>query len=324
MIGFDSFQNEAINGFAKHLNYQAFDHRIIEISSKFSLFTLTVKIVMIPRFSLKKIFSKIQTMPETVPTFRRKITTFSTAVICALFVIGCGTTKWSDTTRTGTEQLLISNAIDNAVGKIDFTPIGDKRVFLKTDAINEATDYKYLGMALRQQMAACGSVICDTEEDADYIVEVRTGAIGTDRDDMLIGIPALTIPSIPGSGLSASTIPEIPFAKRTKQRGIAKIALFAYNRHTGRPVWASGNNQSESQARNFWFAGMGPLTRGTIYDETTFAGHSVPEFMESKKDRRLKSFADRPAVYRELPDESRLKERSQTEKTATTPTPLYQ
>jgi len=263
-------------------------------------------------------------MTETRTTFRQKTVMLLTAVFYALFVAGCGTTKWSDTTRTGTEQLLISNAIDNAVGKIDFTPVGDKRVFLKTDAIIEATDHKYLGMALRQQMAASGSVICNTEEDADYIVEVRVGAIGTDRDDMLIGIPALTIPSIPGSGFSAGTIPEIPFAKRTKQRGVAKIALFAYNKHTGRPIWASGNNQSESQVRNFWFAGMGPLTRGTIYDETTFAGHAVPEFMENTTDRRLKSFADRPAIYRELPDEPRLKNEKTEKKTASTPIPLYQ
>ncbi|MDR2704582.1 MAG: hypothetical protein LBC02_02270, partial [Planctomycetaceae bacterium] len=151
----------------------------------------------------------------------------------------------------------------------------------------------------------------DKEEDADYIVEIRVGAIGTDRDDMLIGIPAFTIPSIPGTTSSANTIPEIPFIKRTKQRGVAKIALFAYNKHTGRPLWASGNNQSESQARNLWFAGTGPLTRGTIYDETTFAGHPVPEFMGSKKDRYLKSFADRSIVFRELPNDPALKNRSE-------------
>jgi hypothetical protein len=166
-------------------------------------------------------------------------------------------------------------------------------------------------MALRQQIAASGGVICDKEENADYVVEVRVGAIGTDRDDMLIGIPALTVPSLPGISLSSNTIPEIPFIKRTKQRGVAKIALFAYNRHTGRPLWASGNNQSESQARNLWFAGTGPLTRGTIYDETTFAGHPVPEFLGSKKDRYLKSFADRSIVFREWANEPSLRDHAE-------------
>ncbi|MDR2757120.1 MAG: hypothetical protein LBC20_15595 [Planctomycetaceae bacterium] len=249
------------------------------------------------------------TQLKTISQPKNKIIILFT--VCVLLAGGCGTTKWSDTNRTGTEQLLISNAIDNAVGKIDFTPIGNKYVFLNTDAINDTTDYKYLAMALRQQMAANGAVICDKEEESDYIVEIRVGAIGTDRDDMLIGIPALTFPSIPGTNFTASTIPEIPFIKRTKQRGVAKIALFAYNKHTGRPLWASGNKQSESQARNLWFAGTGPLTRGTIYDETTFAGHtvSVPEFLENKKDRYLKSFADRDMIFNELPNEPFLNDR---------------
>jgi hypothetical protein len=259
-------------------------------------------------------------MTESKTTSRKNIGTIVIIAVCVLLMSGCGTTKWSDTTRTGTEQLLISNAIDNAVGKIDFSPISNKQVFLKTDAINEATDHKYLAMALRQQMAAGGGIICNKEEDADYIVEIRAGAIGTDRDDMLIGIPALTVPSLPGLTASSNTIPEIPFIKRTKQRGIAKIALFAYNRHTGRPLWASGNNQSESQARNLWFAGTGPLTRGTIYDETTFAGHSIPEFLGSKRDRYHKSFADRSIVFHEPTDEPSLQDYnektiSQTDKT---------
>jgi hypothetical protein len=57
---------------------------------------------------------------------------------------------------------------------------------------------------------------------------------------------------------------------------VAKVALFAYNKTTGQPVWASGNSQGESTARNLWFAGTGPLTRGTIYHETTFAGNPLP------------------------------------------------
>jgi hypothetical protein len=84
------------------------------------------------------------------------------------------------------------------------------------------------------------------------------------------------LPALPATSYSATTIPEIPIVKRTKQRGVAKIALFAYNKTTGQPVWLSGNNLGESSARNLWFAGTGPLTRGTIYHETTFAGNPLP------------------------------------------------
>ena len=151
-----------------------------------------------------------------------------------------------------------------------------KKCYLNTKAIAQTTDRDYLAMTIRQHMATAGAILADTEEEADYIVEVRAGAVGTDRDDLLVGIPATTLPALPNASYSATTIPEIPFVKRTKQRGVAKIALFAYNKTTGQPVWLSGNSQGESSASNLWFAGTGPLTRGTIYHETTFAGNPVP------------------------------------------------
>ena len=39
---------------------------------------------------------------------------------CCAMSAGCGTTKWSDTSRTATEQLLISDAMDRAVSRIGF------------------------------------------------------------------------------------------------------------------------------------------------------------------------------------------------------------
>jgi len=205
-------------------------------------------------------------------------------ITCALFAFGCGTTKWSDTSRTGTEQLLISNAIDRVVTKIDFMPMRNKKCFLSTTAISQTTDRDYLATTIRQYLAASGAILATSEADADYVIEVRAGAVGTDRDDLLIGIPATTLPTFPSNPYSATTIPELPFIKRTKQRGVAKIALFAYNRETGELVWASGNNVGESNAQNLWFAGTGPLTRGTIYSKMTFAGNTLPVWKASGTD----------------------------------------
>ena len=207
--------------------------------------------------------------------------------MCALFLVGCGTTKWSDTARTGTEQLLVSNAIDRVVANIDFSPMRHKKCFLNTTAIQQTTDRDYLGMTIRQYLVVAGAILVSNESEANYIVEVRAGAVGTDRDDVLVGIPATTLPSIPTMEYSMTSIPEIPIIKRTKQRGVAKIALFAYNRETGQPVWTSGNSQGESSARNLWFVGTGPLTRGTIYHETTFAGDSLPFRMGSNVDSKV-------------------------------------
>jgi hypothetical protein len=213
---------------------------------------------------------------------------------------GCGTTRWSDSSRTGTEQLLISSAIDAAVGKIDFSPMKDKRVFLITDAIEGITDQKYLTMSLRHRISASGSILCDSKDKTDYIIEVRAGAVGTDRDEMLVGVPSFTVPAFPGSAFSGS-IPEIPIVKRTKQRGVAKIAVFAYNSRTGLPVWASGNSQSESTTDNLWFAGTGPLTKGNIYEHATFAGNNAPT-IPWRRYKKEKTFADTAAVFDESPN----------------------
>jgi len=69
-----------------------------------------------------------------------------------------------------------------------------------------------------------------------------------------------------------SQIPEIPFVKKTDQRGVAKISMFAYNRKTGRPVWQSGAIPQDSRTRATWVFGAGPFQRGPIHQGMTFAG----------------------------------------------------
>ena len=233
-------------------------------------------------------------------------------VSCALLLTGCGTTRWSDTSRTGTEQLLISNAVDQAVGKINFTPLNGRKVFVENAAIEESTDSKYINTTIRQHLAVSGGILCDDKEDADYILEVRTGAVGTDRNDVLVGIPALTIPALPGSTYSSSQIPEIPFVKRTDQRAVVKVAVFAYNKTTGRPLWYSGNTQSESWAKALWVAGAGPITKGNIYDGANFSGSRVPELplvnLYGDIGTGVRPPADRPAFFKETTNKSIKKE----------------
>ncbi|MCL2304854.1 MAG: hypothetical protein FWC43_05870 [Planctomycetaceae bacterium] len=204
-------------------------------------------------------------------------------LICLVLLVcaGCGTTKWTDTSRTATEQLLISYAIDNAVEQINFSVLRGKKVFIKTDAIQAATDYQYLSTAIRQHISTSGGLLCDKLEDSEYIVELRAGAVGTDRNDLLYGVPAITIPSVAlnnaATAGAGSTFPEIPFVKKTDQRAVCKVAVFVYHRETGRPLWCSGNRQSESRAKAWWVFGAGPFTKGSIYKGTEFDGGKIPK-----------------------------------------------
>lgn len=193
----------------------------------------------------------------------------------AAILTGCGTTKWSDTRRTATEQLLISDAMDRAVSRLDFRAVAGKTVYLDSSPASGVTDSEYLTSALRQHMLASGCILKDKREEADYIVELRAGAIGTDRAELMIGVPATQLPeALPVPALPAA-LPEMTVAKRTEQRAVAKIAVFAYNRKTGRPVWQSGVVPAESKAKDIWVLGAGPFQRGTIYEGMKFAGDKI-------------------------------------------------
>lgn len=192
-----------------------------------------------------------------------------------LSLSACGTTKWSDTARTGTEQLLISHAIDHSVAQIDFSILANKKVYVNSEAIDKAVDYQYLKMTIRQCAAASGALLAEYPAEADYILEVRAGAVGTDRHDVLIGIPALSVPQLNGTAITSVQTPEVPFAKKTDQRAVVKVAIFAYDRKSGHPLWVSGNKQYESRAMAWWICGSGPFNKGHIYKEARFAGDKI-------------------------------------------------
>jgi len=107
-----------------------------------------------------------------------------------------------------------------------------------------------------------------------------------------------------------SAIPEIPFAKSTDQKGVAKIACFAYSNTTGQAVWQSGVYPVVCNAKDTWFLGTGPFQRGSIYDGTRFAGSRLmfsrrkrtpdpPKLLLSLAD--AKYFDDLPFVAPPLP-----------------------
>jgi hypothetical protein len=194
---------------------------------------------------------------------------------CALSLVGCGTTRSTDTSRTATEQLLISDAIDRAVQSVNVQSLAGQTVFLDDSRLGDVVDRNYLVSTLRQHLLANGCLLRDQKEMADFVVEARAGAIGTDRNDLLFGVPSMNVPQILPLQPVPAAIPEIPIAKRKDQRGIAKLAVFAYHRATGTPVWQSGLVHQESSSNDVWILGAGPFQRGTIHAGTEFAGKAL-------------------------------------------------
>ena len=203
-------------------------------------------------------------------------------ILCFTLILstlaGCGTSRWTDTSRTATEQLLISDAIDRAVSRVDFRALAGKTVFLDDTPIRGMTDSAYLSSTIRQHLLASGAILKENKAEAEYVLEVRAGAIGTDRHDVTYGIPAINIPTLippPVPGVP-NQLPEVPIAKKTHQRAVVKIAFFAYNRNTGRPVWQSGTIPVESDVRALWLLGAGPFVRSKTGNKLMVAGDVLP------------------------------------------------
>ncbi|MBP3960090.1 hypothetical protein J8F10_33105 [Gemmata sp. G18] len=198
-------------------------------------------------------------------------------LLLVALLAGCGTTKMTDSPRAATEMLLVSQAVDLAVAKIDFTPLSGQPVFLDTSPLEkDVVDKGYVISLVRQQLLAHGALVQEERTRAVFVVELHAGAVGTDRHSVMVGTPAVSLPSVV-PGLPTS-IPEIALAKKNDQRGVAKIGVFAYNRITGRAVWQSGTVEATSQVKDTWFFGAGPFTRGTIRQRTELAGEPLPTF----------------------------------------------
>jgi hypothetical protein len=188
---------------------------------------------------------------------------------------GCGTTRSTDTQRAASEMMLVSQAIDHAVGQLDFSALNGKTVFLDVQYLDGTVDRGYLVSSLRQHLLAHGALLQEDRQRALYVVEPRAGAVGTDRHSLLVGVPSMSLPPVvPGV---PTAIPEIGLIKRTDQKGIAKIAVFAYNRVTGRALWQSGLLEADSHLKDTWVFGAGPYSRGSILKEPRLAGEELPE-----------------------------------------------
>jgi len=201
------------------------------------------------------------------------------ATACAIMSPGCGTT----TNRSGTEQLLISDAVDNAVAKLDFHEMMGHKVFFDTSFMRSVQsdnfiNDEYVISAIRQQLAAAGALVQDSRRDADTIVEARVGAMGTDGHEITYGIPKTGGLSAAASVLSSSpvaSLPEISFAQTNSQAGVAKVIVFAYDKKTKEPIWQSGVAKAESNCSHTWVLGAGPFEKGSIYEGKRFAGKKI-------------------------------------------------
>jgi len=176
-------------------------------------------------------------------------------------MFGCSTAKTSDTARSSTEQLLVSNAVDQALDKVEFQTFNGYSIFLN-DAYVDCVDKPYVISSVRHRLLANGARLVDAQDKADVVVELRAGVVGTTSSTSFVGVPELALPGV-------VTLPEVRVWEKKSQTGTAKLGIVAYNAQTGEALGTGGMSLAKSDDSNWFLAGLGPFQEGSVRREVS-------------------------------------------------------
>jgi len=219
-----------------------------------------------------------------------------TTVVC---VTGCASTATSNTARTAKEQMLLSNAVDQSLDKVDFTPLYDQKVFLEEKYL-ECVDKPYVTASIRHRIMRAGGLLTASADDADIIMEARSGGVGTDTSESFLGTPEIALPGM-------LTIPEIRLAEKKSQYGYAKIGMVIYDAKSRKVLGDGGLSMAQSDDHNWYVAGVGPFQDGVLKSDVERARYR-PRAMNGRRLPGIVAFGNRS----EIPSEPYLQFASDT------------
>jgi hypothetical protein len=194
--------------------------------------------------------------------------------LLSFVVTGCTATSTSNTARTAKEQMLLSNAVDQSLDKIDFTPIYGQNVFIEEKYL-ECVDKNYVIGSVRHRVLKAGGVIAPAADSADVVMEIRSGGVGTDTSDSYVGIPEITLPGM-------LTLPEVRLTQRKSQLGYSKLGLVLYDAKTNSVLGDGGLSLAQSTDSNWYAFGMNVWQGGTLQKDVETA-QRIPHGMRTNR-----------------------------------------
>lgn len=177
-----------------------------------------------------------------------------------ILACGCAQTRLTHPKRSAVEQLLYSTAADRAWSAADAAIFGGRKVFVDT-AYFESDDKMYALGTLRDVLSANGALLVPKAEDAEVIVEPRSGAYSIDSSDSLVGLPKMPMP-IPFAGTVET--PEVALFKSEKQFSTAKFAFLALDQKSRKHVASSGPLVGRANIKYYRVLGLIKWTKTTI------------------------------------------------------------
>lgn len=146
---------------------------------------------------------------------------------------GCTVVHSTPPARTASEQLLVSTAADRAATKLAQAIPPDEVVYLDASSLDGA-DGRYAADAVQDQLLRRNIRLVTSPADADVILVLRSGALSTDEDTTLVGLPQFAVPFFPVGNLL--TVPEVDLFKESRARGVAQFAATGFDRRSHRLV----------------------------------------------------------------------------------------
>lgn len=179
-------------------------------------------------------------------------------VLAAFLIAGCTSTRYvTNSSRSSTEQLLLSTALNRAVSKLAWPDIRGHKVAL--DVVSFAPeDEAYIRVILEVHSRSLGATVVPATG-ADMVILGIIEAFGTASRDSQVGIPSM--PLVPGVAT-----PAIIFSSTLKQRGYAKIRLHAYRDSGAHFDGQAVLERAKFQIRNFIFT----IHQNDIYPDEGF------------------------------------------------------
>jgi hypothetical protein len=185
---------------------------------------------------------------------------------------GCATIRVTDPPRTATEQFLLSGAAESAIDQVSADSLRDRLVYIDTTYLTNtwqtAPELSFLMGEFRTKLLEGGARLSPDREGAQIVIEVRSGGVGVDRLEFLLGLPSIGLASLAGGGAAANAAPlltpELAILKSTRQYSFASIAFVAYWADTGELLVSSGPFVGRRYREDWWIFGTGPRTVGDI------------------------------------------------------------
>ena len=221
--------------------------------------------------------------PLSLPHGMRAVRLFCAAFFLLIPFIagGCATIRVTDPPRTADEEFLLTDAATKAVAQLSMDPLRGRIVWVMTEYAFSTTqpydqsfltneirsptfETAFLVGELRSRLLQAGARLAQTRDQADVILEVRSGALSVNRIDFLLGVPATILPTSSTTNSLNVATPELALFKSTKQQGFGSVAFVAYWRNTGELLAVSGPFVGRAFRNDYFIFGYALPPEGNI------------------------------------------------------------